>query len=307
MKIYDFKDYDKLFVIGDVHGDFGTLFFNIKQGLKYNIKAFNEKKWENKIDDEFHYDRPQNGIPHMINKDNYNNSIMVVAGDCGFGFSKKQFYLDTLKKMDKILESCNTHLLFVRGNHDDPSYFKENILNFNNIMCVDDYSVIITKNFNTLCVGGGLSLDRSWRIKEEGRINFHRGKNDKKKLYWEDEMPEFIPFELNKIKMKGINIDSLITHTAPSFIRPKDSNNEWIKEDSSLKNDLKKEKEVMNNLFKYYYENYKTKIKFWAHGHFHYFGKKKYDEVHFLSLRPLMIFDINYLSDSHLKTPKSLV
>lgn len=298
MKIYDFKEYEKIYAIGDIHGEFRTLFYNIKQGLSYNKKEFNENVWDNKIDDEFKYNRFNNLIQRMENsrtKSKYNKSIIIVAGDCGFGFNKKQYYIDTFKNFDKILESCDTHLLFLRGNHDDPSYFKENILNFNNIICIDDYSIVITKNYTTLCIGGGLSIDRTWRIKEEERMNSHRGKEDKKKLYWENEMPEYNFFELNKIKNEGIIIDSIITHVAPKFAQPKIINyiGDWMEIDKKLKYDINKESDVMDNIFNYFNENYYGNIKLWVHGHYHMFDRKKINGIEFLSLEEAMIYNLN--------------
>ena len=45
MKIYDYNHIKKLYVIGDVHGEFKELFNYIKvNGLSYNKESFKEEK-----------------------------------------------------------------------------------------------------------------------------------------------------------------------------------------------------------------------------------------------------------------------
>ena len=116
-----------------------------------------------------------------------------------------------------------------------------------------------------------------------------------KKLYWEDEMPIFNLKELNEIKKEGIVIDSIVTHTAPSFADPteKINNVSWTKDNKKLANEAKKEREIMDNLFNYFVEN-NIELKFWIYGHFHIESFKRHNNVLFFALsNNYVIFDVD--------------
>ena len=93
-------------VIGDLHGEFSL--------LNYKIKSLEIE-----------------------------NSIIIVAGDCGFGFEKKQYYIDVYNSFKKYLIEKNVTVLFIRGNHDDPDYFNNEIINFDIVFFVEhpDYMI----------------------------------------------------------------------------------------------------------------------------------------------------------------------
>ena len=280
--IFDYTQIKHIFCVGDIHGEFSLLFNTIKNGLtkhknediedvhplvkeEENVNIVNDI--ENDINDEFYFARQLKEFKKT--KNDFSKSIIIVAGDCGFGFNKVQYYIDTFKKMNELLKLNSTTLFFVRGNHDDPSYFNENKLNFSNIICVEDYSVILTKNHSTLCVGGAISVDRIWRKAQESRIN-RFSKNNMKKLYWENEQVIYDENALKEIIDSGIKIDSVVTHSSPSNMFPTDkfSTKTWLKIDKNLKEDTLTER---NNLLKIYnfLKEEKQKINFWVYGHFH--------------------------------------
>ena len=93
---------DFVVVCGDIHGEFETLAFNVvRKGIE--------------------------------------NAIVIVAGDCGFGFNKLAYYDNLYKqKLHRKLEKQNVLLLMVRGNHDD---FLDNLVpvNLGNISILQDY------------------------------------------------------------------------------------------------------------------------------------------------------------------------
>lgn len=293
--VYDYSNIEKLFLSGDIHGEFSTFFNEIKN--KLSIKK--EEKIENvtplRIGDSTPLDfDPFTFKPRGGNK-NYNDSVFIVAGDCGFGFNKYQYYIDVLTQMNELLKLNNSHIIFVRGNHDDPSYFNENKLEFSNIKLVADYSIIQTKNHCTLCVGGGISIDRVWRKTQESRLNKY-SKNKDKRLYWEDEAPVFDKDKLDEIISSGIKIDSVVTHSSPKNMYPQDKPNykNWLKLDKNLKKDVDNERETLFNLYSFLLEN-KMDIKLWAYGHFHsqYLDSTK-DKIQYLAMSDDYIFhDIN--------------
>ena len=286
MKIYNFENVKNVFVMGDIHGDFKTLLYNLKTNANCKIKI----NPCNEIDKKFNYNR--NGYTKRYRLPNrFNKSIIFVAGDCGFGFNKDVYYQTELVKLNNFLADCEIHIIFIRGNHDDPRFFNTDILQFSNIHCVPDYSIVKTENLTTLCVGGGLSIDRVWRKQQEERINRYNNSNPKR-LYWEDEMPVFDKDKLNEIIESKIKIDSIITHTAPSFATPKvkESSIKWIEADPSLKKDIKSERKVMDDIFKFLNDG--EGIKFWAYGHFHLNDVRKNYGVLFLALaNDMSIFD----------------
>ena len=80
------SDKKKVVVCGDIHGEFETLVYNLK-----------------------------------IN--NITDSLIIVAGDCGFGFHKASYYDMLYKRLAPKLRTQGNIIFFVRGNHDDPDYF----------------------------------------------------------------------------------------------------------------------------------------------------------------------------------------
>lgn len=252
---YNYDNIDRVLFVGDIHGEFLEL-FNI---IKYGISSNNKRKRKGE----------QQG---------YNNSIIIVAGDCGFGFNKLTYYEQIFSDFEKLLEASNTHVIFVRGNHDDPSYFSEKKIDLPNIKCVPDYSIISTKSKNVLCIGGGISVDRIWRKQKEVRINrFRTNEESKKKLYWENE-PIVEDLEaINEIIKNKIKIDAIVTHSAPDFAYPyaKDTSLSWFRVDDKLKEDIEQERTALSNIFHLLEE--KEALPFiWVYGHFH----KNWEEFH---------------------------
>lgn len=294
MELYDYTNIKKLYTVGDIHGDFAYFFNTIKRSLSYNDNDYKDdvhpliqqekEKIEQEIEEQNRIigDRPRliglndgYGLDtfrpkKIMDKCNnlFNDSVIIVCGDCGFGFSKYQYYIDKLTKINDLFNKTNTHIIFVRGNHDDPSYFNENLINFSNIKTVKDYSVIKTEHHNTLCVGGAISVDRIWRKQQEIRLNKY-SKSKKHKLYWDGEECYIDENILSDLKDNNIKIDSVVTHTCPSFCFPKEKDTAlgWLRFDESLKDELDNERNIMTDLF----NMLKTEhdIKFWSYGHFH--------------------------------------
>ena len=66
--------------------------------------------------------------------------------------------------LNAVLRKINSVLYCIRGNHDDPSYFNDNIINKSNVKLIKDYSIISVGDKNILCIGGAVSIDRKYRI-----------------------------------------------------------------------------------------------------------------------------------------------
>lgn len=188
------------------------------------------------------------------------NSVVVVAGDVGFGFPDTRVpkLLRMFEKnFDKFLTKRNIYLMFMRGNHDNPRYFQSPIkddLSSSNIKVLEDYDTITLDNFKILCVGGGISIDRVSREIE--------------KSYWADEPPVFKDLGLGKI-------DLLITHSIFSHpnVEGKTNIDLFLKYDYSLKDSLKQESDTIFKIV----ERYKPKAI--IHGHMHKSYNSEYNGI----------------------------
>lgn len=94
MELYNWQEtYKYLCVSGDIHGEIRTLVYNLR---RLNVK----------------------------------DSVVIVAGDCGIGFEKAGHYENIYHRIRRILETQNCILLFARGNHDDPLFFREKLIDY---------------------------------------------------------------------------------------------------------------------------------------------------------------------------------
>lgn len=247
------KDY-YLYAIGDIHGNFNIF-------IKY--------------------------VKHM----KLDKSIFIVCGDCGFGFLSRKGHENELSKINDILKEYDSYVLCVRGNHDDPRYFNsENRFQLERIICLPDYSVlsvISIDEFNILCVGGAISIDRHQRKKDYWKyrrklLKYNPNTNIKSipKGYWRSEKPVYNQDKLEKIK---INISGVISHTVPSFVYPiwKKNLMEFVEYDPLLIYDIIQEREVMDKIFNYLKIHQKDSLKKWYYGHFHENHRKIIEGVEF--------------------------
>jgi UDP-2,3-diacylglucosamine pyrophosphatase LpxH len=229
---YTHLDIKDVFVCGDIHGEFKELF-------------------------------------HTIKTQKFSDCVVIIAGDCGFGFNKLVYYGQLFNKYNKLLEAKNIYIYFVRGNHDDPTYFDDCTINYEHCKAISDYSVISVNNKNILCVGGAISIDRIWRKQEEYKLNKYKS-NSKKQLYWNNEAPYFSPHELEEITSNQINIDCVVTHSSPHMVFPltKGGIGSWAKLDNTLLKDIEEERQTLTNIYNFLKEN-KHNLQYWYHGHYH--------------------------------------
>lgn len=225
-QITDNKNYSGLFFLGDTHG----------------------------------YTR----IPKLISK-SMSGGVIFHVGDFGVGFISRFRELENLKTLNDELGVLGVKLYVVRGNHDDPKFFKESTkkqsvdeLNLENIVLLEDHTMVAITvndvNKNVYCNGGAVSIDRMGRVHDVS--------------YWSDEKfycPE--SDELDKIT----DVDIIVTHTRPNGVWPYTYNTlveHFILEDGNLDYDLKSEGEKMFNMFSTIKKNNPQDITHY-YGHFH--------------------------------------
>ncbi len=236
---YNFPDNQCLVVCGDIHGEFNQLVH--KLCVQYQMR----------------------------------DTTCIVAGDCGFGFEKKEYYENIVRRNSKRMSEANNRIVFIRGNHDNPAYFDGQTFAHKRFLAIPDYSIINVCNHVVLCVGGAISVDRSYRISAwEQNIRKHNrfGHSiDENVLspnyYWRNEAPFFDENRMSQI-LAEYAIDTVITHTAPSFceFQNKSGIDTWIINDPQLVPDIHDERSTMDAI----HAKLKGRgVTHWCYGHFH--------------------------------------
>lgn len=183
---------------------------------------------------------------YLLDKKSINNCYLISVGDCGIGFFNKKREIENFKKLNSFFSEKKIYFKAIRGNHDDPLYFRGgNRINMSNFELIEDYSVYKHGSKEIQLIGGAISIDRVGRKLGTS--------------YWEQEAVQFRK-ELCR------NVDILITHTAPSYCFPQQFNEMvygWAKEDAYLIEDLLDERSVMDEIFKI------CQPKQHFYGHFH--------------------------------------
>ena len=228
IKTYSFPEAKNIVVCGDIHGEFNAVIF--KLCVQYQMT----------------------------------DTLLIVAGDCGFGFEKPGYYDIIYNRNSARLSKANNWILMVRGNHDDPSYFNEEKISYERFRTIPDYSVIQACDHNILCVGGAISIDRYNRQKYDNRNRISQVAS-----YWPDEVPVYNETLLNEIS-KEFKIDTVITHTAPSFCElfSKDGIADWAEWDPELFTDIDKERHTIDQIFNHLKSDAHP-VSHWYYGHFH--------------------------------------
>jgi len=256
-------DIQDCYIVGDIHGEYGSLLYSIK--------------WAELQD-----------------------CLIICAGDCGMGFTTVEGAKNELSKLRKYCNNNNIHVFFVRGNHDNPEWFEKKVINFPNVKCIPDYTVVTYNNngtlTNILCIGGATSIDRNGRLKQmlESKTRFlkyhptatyEEADDNIRHLYWDGEQPVFDPDKLNAIKEAGLEINMMCTHTCPSFCTPTHKNGieGWLLADKTLSGDLDRERETIDQIRNKLLEDGHP-IEKWIYGHYHFHNSEVIDGTMYVLL-----------------------
>lgn len=200
----------------------------------------------------------------MLRQTDIHDALVVVAGDCGFGFHSIEYYTQIYRQVLRHLQAYNLYIIMLRGNHDNPSYFNgDKRITYERWQTVSDYTVLQACNHNILCVGGAISIDRQMRLRwMDLRPEYE--------TYWIDESPVYNPIVLDSLLEQGIKIDTVVSHTAPSFceLQTKRGLSSWCLKDSALWNDATQERQTMDDIYAHLLRD-KHPLKHWYYGHFH--------------------------------------
>lgn len=200
----------------------------------------------------------------------FKNTLLIVAGDCGFGFFSLLYYDMVYQRVSRRLAKSNNYVAFVRGNHDNPFYFNGEVVCYKRWRAVPDYSMIRACGHNILCVGGAISPDRVDRI--EG------------KDWWPNEAPFMDRGEIITIP-DFTPVDTVVSHSAPSFCRIStlDGIMGRCVKDSCLTDAISAERAVMDEVFSTL-RDFGHPVKSWFYGHFHQHWQETFGDTTFYLL-----------------------
>jgi len=177
--------------------------------------------------------------------------VIVSVGDTNLGVVNSEKEKWHLTLLNELFVERNIFFYTIRGNHDKKDIFDTTRNIYSNIIVVADYDIIEIIGKRILCVGGAISVDRVKRIGDN--LFYDKDENFVLKL---DKLP--------------INIDIVVTHTAPDFAQPTGFNDflyDMFKKDENLREELLKERSDMSLLYNVLVAN--NNITDWFYGHFH--------------------------------------
>ena len=243
-----FPEAKSVVVSGDIHGGFNELVFKMCE--QYKMK----------------------------------DTLLIVAGDCGFGFERPGYYENMVRKNTKRMSAANNWIVFVRGNHDNPDYFDGCTFNHKHFLAIPDYTLIQACSHNILCVGGAISVDRQYRLDR---------KPIDKEIYWEKEAPVFNAVKIEDIS-QSFKVDTVVTHSAPSFceVSNKLGMSNWTMYDETLEDDVAHERQVMDEVYALLRHS-RHPLHHWYYGHFHQSWRSSIDGVMFKMLDIMEFCEVN--------------
>lgn len=314
MKVYDYGKTKNCLICGNIDGNFDRFIKTVVGSLR-NLKSYvvethpkeieRQKRLARKKEEEsnngigdivaLHYaPRSLKKTPKMMNCGyNLTDAVVIVDGCNGFGERDLKYYHDKLEMLNKVLADNNAHVLFVRGN-DDPKYFEDALIDLSNIKTIQDYSVIKLSKFNCLCIGGCVSLDRTWRMEQEKRVG--------RKMYWENERIQYNEDDIDKI-LKKYNIACVVTVSCPSFAYPGTNSfkcSTWVSKDKTIIKDMTEERMIMDKIYNKIVENNK-KPYIWVYSGFKRSNQNMINDILFQSLNPFQFFHFNNTASSFFK------
>lgn len=203
-------------------------------------------------------------VKYYVANQHLKDCCIIGLGDIGLGFNPK-YDAQIFPFINKKFSLSNCYWCVFAGNHDSPMAFRDDSCvmengKSRNWIKVPNYTIINVCDKNILCISGGISVDRTWRIKEG--IG-----------YWSDEQVKYQP----KVDEK---IDIICSHSAPSFAPPTFKGGfvmEWAAQDPDLLNDIDIERKTLDKV----YDDYKDTITHWYYGHFHQSLQMKYENTYF--------------------------
>ena len=268
MNTYEFFDAKSVVVCGDIHGKFDELVYRIT--TLYGMT----------------------------------DTVVIVAGDCGFGFHRRGYYDTVYERLQPKLEKANCRVVFVRGNHDNPAYFDGEVVNKKRWIAVPDYSFVSACGKRILCVGGATSVDRYNRESYKPVFDQNGNEGPRKRIgishidkmtnfdpadWWPYETPYYDESILSSVDRTGRTFDTVVSHIPPSMcedVTPPTWLSYLVENDPTLTDDMKRDRETMDALL-HYLRWYCHPIRNWLYGHYHHSWNAEIDGIHYTMLKTM--------------------
>lgn len=149
-------------------------------------------------------------------KRNIHDASIIILGDFGVGFTRDMDI--EYKKSEPKLQKNNLTLYTIRGNHDDPEYFKDSSHSYPRLKFLQDHQVYELAGRRIYTIGGAHSTDANTnpestvpdrKLETEARL-----RKGKLPTWWEAECVE------EKYEGLPTRVDIVISHTAPLRFEP---------------------------------------------------------------------------------------
>ena len=236
---------NKLLICGDIHGKLRELVWKLKE--QYNLS----------------------------------NTNVIIAGDFGVGFGGPNSMDVLYEKVFKKLEDSNITIYAVRGNHDDPSWFTGE-RDYERLKFLKDYETININNLDILPIGGAISLDKDWRIKENEK---EERKGSNKKYWWPDEDIT----RLDDISILPKKVDIIVSHEAPKMFQPiiLRGNSQTLDSYENVLSDRKYLDTIAEQV----------NARYWFFGHYHNHYSGSIGQMMYRGLSELELYDVTRLAE----------
>lgn len=210
---------NRLVFCGDIHGELPTLIYNMTERYKLT------------------------------------NSAVIVVGDFGVGFESKAYFDQIYNKYSHRLEKNNNMIYAIRGNHDDPEYFKDpdSSFNYERMKLLKDHTIYEIAGKKIYTIGGANSIDRDWRID----YNEEHKNTTGRKVWWEDE-------DITRVDVDKLNIgpvDFVVSHEAPLSFSPVISRSSEMS--AEIYGKVLDSRLYLNSILQ------NVRAKYWIYGHYH--------------------------------------
>ena len=207
------------------------------------------------------------------------DSSIIILGDFGIGFTK-DFSIE-YKKSEPKLEENNLMIYVLRGNHDDPSYFKDSSNDFPRLKFLHDHEVYNICDRSIYIIGGAHSTDANINpecksISDRVIENSERLRKGKMPVWWESECVD------KKYTDLPTRVDIIASHTAPLNFEPVSIRTSAISVSQFEK--IIDERKYLTDILS------EIRADYWFYGHFHSSYTGTYNQLLYRGLKELELF-----------------
>jgi len=140
--------------------------------------------------------------------------------------------------------------VILRNSLTNPELFQD-VMDFDKVILVPDFTIVTVGNFNVLCIGGSITNNRQWK-----KNNIRR----KSVIYFEDEAPYFDDDAVNEMcQDKDMRIHIIVSNMSPTFIGEDVYTfiGKWAENDKTLFDDVMNAKLKFDTMLQMFRKNNK--------------------------------------------------